>query len=120
MGMFFHSAEAAPERAADPEIRRNNLRRVVRLFTPYKQRLSGLLALIVVTAALGVAPAFLLKRVLEAIQQNDTTALSINAGGIIVLAIATGILGVIQSLLSNQVGQRVMHDLRAAVFRHLQ
>jgi ATP-binding cassette, subfamily B, bacterial len=27
---------------------------------------------------------------------------------------------VIQTLLSNQVGQRVMHDLRAAVFRHLQ
>jgi ATP-binding cassette subfamily B protein len=29
-------------------------------------------------------------------------------------------LGVWQTLLSNQVGQRVMHDLRAAVFRHLQ
>jgi ATP-binding cassette subfamily B protein len=27
---------------------------------------------------------------------------------------------VVQTLLSNQVGQRVMHDLRAAVFRHLQ
>ena len=29
-------------------------------------------------------------------------------------------LGVWQTLLSNQVGQRVMHDLRTAVFRHLQ
>ena len=38
----------------------------------------------------------------------------------IVIAIVAGILGVIQTLLSNQVGQRVMHDLRAAVFRHLQ
>ena len=38
----------------------------------------------------------------------------------IAIAVATGILGVIQTLLSNQVGQRVMHDLRAAVFRHLQ
>src|SRR5207302_8464858 len=28
--------------------------------------------------------------------------------------------GVVQTLLSNQGGQRVMHDLRAAVFRHLQ
>jgi ATP-binding cassette subfamily B protein len=37
-----------------------------------------------------------------------------------VIAIVTGALGVIQTLLSNQVGQRVMHDLRAAVFRHLQ
>ena len=38
----------------------------------------------------------------------------------IVIAIVTGVIGVWQTLLSNQVGQRVMHDLRAAVFRHLQ
>ena len=38
----------------------------------------------------------------------------------IAIAIITGALGVYQTLLSNQVGQRVMHDLRAAVYRHLQ
>ena len=38
----------------------------------------------------------------------------------IAIAIVTGALGVWQTLLSNQVGQRVMHDLRTAVFRHLQ
>ena len=38
----------------------------------------------------------------------------------IAIAIVTGALGVVQTLLSNQVGQRVMHDLRASVFRHLQ
>src|SRR5437764_1345498 len=38
----------------------------------------------------------------------------------IAIAIVTGVLGVVQTLLSNQVGQRVMHDLRASVFRHLQ
>jgi ATP-binding cassette subfamily B protein len=83
-------------------------------------RLGGVLLLIVGSAALGVVPAFLLKRVLEAIGQNDTRELSIAAGGIIVIAIVTGALGVTQTLYSNQVGQRVMHDLRTAVFRHLQ
>src|SRR6266850_2815955 len=120
MGMFFHSSEAPPERTADPEVRRANLKRIVRLFGPYRLRLGGVLFLIVVSAGLGVIPAFLLKRVLEAIGKNDTTALSYSAGGIIAIAVATGVLGVIQTLLSNQVGQRVMHDLRAAVFRHLQ
>ena len=38
----------------------------------------------------------------------------------IAIAVVTGVLGVVQTLLSNQIGQRVMHDLRAAVFRHLQ
>src|SRR6266576_1853911 len=120
MGMFFHSSEAPPERPADPEVRRANLNRIGRLFGPYRVRLGGVLLLIVVSAGLGVVPAFLLKSVLEAIGRNDTRALSFNAGGIIAIAIATGVLGVIQTLLSNQIGQRVMHDLRAAVFRHLQ
>ncbi len=120
MGMFFHSADGAPERAADPAVRRANLRRIGPLFARYKLRLGGVLLLIVVSAGLGVVPAFLLKRVLEAIAANDTRSLSLNAGGMIAIAIATGVLGVIQTLLSNQVGQRVMHDLRAAVFRHLQ
>src|SRR5919197_3284803 len=120
MGMFFHSSEAPPERPADPALRRANLRRIGRLFAPYRLRLGSVLLLIVTSAALGVVPAFLLKRVLEAIDRNDTTALSWNAGGMIAIAIATGVLGVVQTLLSNQVGQRVMHDLRSAVFRHLQ
>src|SRR5438067_2282558 len=120
MGMFFHSAEAPPERPADPARRRANLRRIGPLFLPYKLRLGGVLLLIVIAAGLGVVPAFLLKHVLEAIARNDTHALSLNAGGMIAIAIVTGVLGVVQTLLSNQVGQRVMHDLRAAVFRHLQ
>src|SRR5215468_1906239 len=120
MGMFFHSADEAPERPADPAVRRANLRRIGPLFARYKLRLGAVLVLIVVSAGLGVLPAFLLKRVLEAIGQNDTRALSIAAGGMIAIAIVTGVLGVIQTLLSNQVGQRVMHDLRSSVFRHLQ
>ena len=64
---FYRSTREAPERPADPAVRRANLRRIGPLFAPYKARLSGLLLLIVVSAGLGVVPAFLLKRVLEAI-----------------------------------------------------
>src|ERR1022692_393329 len=109
-----------PERTADPAVRRATLRRAGRLFTPYKLRLSAVLALIVVSAILGVIPAFLLRGALNAITAKDTKQLSILAAGMIVIAIVNGAIGVWQTLLSNQVGQRVMHDLRAAVFRHLQ
>ena len=44
-----------------------------RLFAPYRPRLCGLLLLIVASAALGVIPAFLLKRALEAIAAGDAT-----------------------------------------------
>ena len=118
--MFFHSSDAPAERPDDPAVRRANLRRIRPLFSPYKRRLTGLLGLIVFTAAVGVVPAFLLKHTLQAIDTHNHLALSLNAGGMIAIAILTGVLGVLQTLLSNQVGQSVMHDLRAAVFRHLQ
>src|SRR6201984_230070 len=120
MGMFFHSSDVPPDRPADPAVRKANLRRIGPLFRPYWRRRSRLRRPVVLCAGLGVVPAFLLRRVLNAIAQHDKAAISWNAGGMIAIAIVTGVLGVIQTLLSNQVGQRVMHDLRASVFRHLQ
>jgi ATP-binding cassette subfamily B protein len=119
-GPRFFSYEEPPERPEDPVVRRANLRRIGVLFKPYKVRLGAVLALIFFSAALGVIPAFLLRGVLNAIQDSDTTKLSVLAAGMIAIAVVVGVLGVLQTLLSNQVGQRVMHDLRAAVFRHLQ
>jgi ATP-binding cassette, subfamily B, bacterial len=119
-GGFHRGFKEAPTRPADPAVRRANLKRIARLFSSYRRRLAAVLALILFSAALGVVPAFLLRGVLQAIQSNDTTRLSLLAAGMIAIAIVTGVLGVWQTLLSNQVGQRVMHDLRAAVFRHLQ
>ena len=40
--------------------------------------------------------------------------------GMIMISIVTGAIGVYQTLLSNRVGQAVMHDLRTSVYRHLQ
>jgi ATP-binding cassette subfamily B protein len=109
-----------PTRPADPAVRRANLKRITRLFKPYRARLGVVLALILFSAALGVVPAFLLRGLLEAIQEHESTRLSLFAAGMIVIAVVTGVLGVWQTLLSNQVGQRVMHDLRTSVYRHLQ
>jgi ATP-binding cassette subfamily B protein len=119
-GHRWQMEQEPPERPADPAVRRANLVRVAHLFTTYRGRLGAVLALIVFSAAIGVIPAFLLRGVLQSIQSHDTTRLSYLAGGMIALAVLTGVIGVIQTLLSNQVGQRVMHDLRSAVFRHLQ
>src|SRR5207247_9760116 len=114
------SADDLPARPHDSAVRRANLRRIAGLVRAYRLRLGAVLGLILVSSALGVVPAFLLRGVLQAIPRNDTTKLSYYAGGMIAIAIGTGVLGVWQTLLSNQVGQRVMHDLRTAVFRHLQ
>ena len=110
-----------PERPADPAVRRAYLRRIVALFRPYRLRLTGVLGLILFSSLLGSIPAFLIKQVFDvALPENDLRLLNALVAGMIAIAVVTGALGVVQTLLSNQVGQRVMHDLRTAVYKHLQ
>ncbi len=98
-----------------------SLHRIAGLFRPYRLRLTGLLALIFLAAGLGVISPFLLRGVIDtAIPKHDTKLLSLLVGGMIALSILGGVIGVAQTWISNQVGQRVMHDLRAAVYAHLQ
>ena len=111
----------APERPADPAVRRANLRRVAILFKPYRWRLAAVLGLIFLSALLGIVAPFLIRDIFdEALPQDDNRLLTFLVLGLIAIAVVTGILGVAQTWLSNLVGQRVMHDLRAAVYRHLQ
>ena len=95
--------------------------RIARLFAPYRGRLAAVLALIAVSAGLGMISPFLLRDVLDqAIPKDDDTLLALLVAGMIAVSVATGVLGVGQTWLSNVVGQKVMHDLRAQVYRHLQ
>ena len=110
-----------PERPADPEVRRANVRRIVRLFVPYRARLGSVLGLILISSALGAVSPFLIRSIFdEALPDENTALLNLLVAGLILIAVATGVLGVLQTWFSNVVGQRVMHDLRAAVYRHLQ
>ena len=91
------------------------------LFKPYRKRLSGLLTLIFLSAGLGVISPFLLREIINtAYPQHDTALLVELVAGMVALSVITSVIGVAQTWISNQVGQRVMHDLRAAVYAHLQ
>jgi ATP-binding cassette, subfamily B, bacterial len=96
-------------------------RRIASLFRPYRARLTTVLALIGLSAGVSMITPFLLREVLDkAIPERDSVLLTWLVAGMIAISIVTGALGVAQTWLSNLVGQRVMHDLRAAVYRHLQ
>jgi ATP-binding cassette, subfamily B, bacterial len=110
--------ELRPEDIPDRPV---SLRRIGRLFVPYRARLGLLLGLICLTSLLGVVSPFLLRAVIDtAIPRHNVELLSLLVGGMIAVSIVSGVFGVVQTLISNQVGQRVMHDLRAAVYAHLQ
>jgi ATP-binding cassette, subfamily B, bacterial len=109
-----------PPPLMDPEREREN-RRILRLFAPYRWRLAAVMALIVFSAGLAMISPFLLRGVLDtALPERNGPLLTELVAGMILIAIATGAIGVWQTYISNIIGQRVMHDLRAAVYRHLQ
>jgi ATP-binding cassette subfamily B protein len=101
--------------------RQRDGRRILRLFKPYRFRLTSVLLLIVISSGIGILNPFLLRDVLnKGILKHDTTLLTELVLAMIGIAIATSAFSVWQTYISNSIGQRVMHDLRAAVYRHLQ
>jgi ATP-binding cassette subfamily B protein len=99
-------------------------RRAVHLFGAYRGPVALVCGLIIVTAVIGMAPAFLLRdlldNVLSAGSDLDTTRLNLLVAGMVAVPIVTGIIGVWQTWLANRIGQQVMHDLRVSVYTHLQ
>jgi len=109
-----------PPPLMDPGRERDG-RRIMRLFAPYRGRLGLVLALILFSSGLSMISPFLLVAVLDrAIPGRNVTLLTELVLGMIAIAIATSALSVVQTYVSTEVGQRVMHDLRVSVYRHLQ
>ncbi|MFC9544810.1 ABC transporter ATP-binding protein [Streptomyces sp. NPDC014603] len=97
------------------------VRRILWLFRPYRGRLAVVGLLVGAASLVSVATPFLLKAILDvALPQGRTGLLSLLALGMILGAVLTSVFGVLQTLISTTVGQRVMHDLRTAVYGRLQ
>ncbi len=106
--------ENQPDHPAD-------VRRIVRLFRPYRGRLGVVLVLVAASSLVSIASPFLLREILDvAIPHRRTGLLSLLALGMIATAVVNSVFGVLQTLISTTVGQRVMHDLRTAVYAQLQ
>src|SRR5690348_4617297 len=109
-----------PPSLLDPE-RKRDPHRIAALFAHYKLRLTAVIALIIFSSVLSMVSPFLLRSIFDnALPNRDGQLLTILALGMIGISIATSAIGVWQTYISNVIGQRVMHDLRAAVYRHLQ
>ncbi|QCD54473.1 ABC transporter ATP-binding protein [Streptomyces hawaiiensis] len=113
--------EASWTPPADSKEQPRQVRRILGLFRPYRGRLAIVGLLVGAASLVSVATPFLLKEILDvAIPQGRTGLLSLLALGMILSAVLTSVFGVLQTLISTTVGQRVMHDLRTAVYGRLQ
>ena len=105
------------------------VRRVAGIFKPYKRTVVGVAVLILITSGLGVINPLLIKEVFDKalFLRTPDGGFDPNMGLVFVyvglmfaIPIFSGLLGIWQTYLSNLVGQRVMQDLRNALYGHLQ
>ena len=110
-----------PDLTARPGHAPRTFRQIVGFFRPYRGRLGVISVLILVTVSVGVVNPILLKLIIDnLLGPQDLGLLYLQAALMIVLPIVSSGIGVWQSYLSNVVGQRVMDDLRLALYSHLQ
>ena len=93
-------------------------------FRPYMPQVVGVALLILVTAGLGVVNPLLIRSVFDDALFPpggvDMRMLWILSGIMTAATVVSGGLGIIQTYLTNGVGQRVMRDLRDRLYTHLQ
>ena len=95
------------------------------LFRPYRFQVIAVAVLILLTASIGVINPLLIRTVFDdglfpASGGPDMHLLWTLAAIMSSIAIANGLMGVLQTYMTNHVGQSVMRDLRDAVYAHLQ
>jgi ATP-binding cassette, subfamily B, bacterial len=97
------------------------MRRIVRLFRPYRWSLLFVAVLVGASSLVSLVNPFLIREVMDvALPQGRTGLLTLLALGMIIVSIANSSFSVSQTYVSTKVGQRVMHGLRTAVYSHLQ
>lgn len=103
------------------KLNKANLKRVTALFQPHVGRLWFIGVLVIVTAAIGLAPPFLLERIVnDGLLKRDLNLVTQMSVLTMVALLASSLLGWWFGYLSVELGQRIMQDLRTKLFSHLQ
>ena len=103
------------------ERRAQTVRRIAAFFRPYRRQVLLVMVSIVITSLLGIINPYLLKLLIDvAIPEQDFFLLNVFVIAMIVIPVISGLIGVGQTYVNNQVGQNVMQDLRNALYAHLQ
>lgn len=105
--------------------RQRLIRETARLFRPYRWLVALVGGLVLITAAAGIVNPLLIKVVFDTALFPGKHGVNLNrlyliVGIMVAVPVITGAVGVVQTYLTNRVGQRVMEDLRNRLYTHLQ
>jgi ATP-binding cassette subfamily B protein len=97
------------------------LRRVATYARPYVGRIVLMLLTILAITGLTLVPPLLMRALIDqALPNRDLGQLNLLAAGMVLVPLASGLIGVFQRYVSSQIGEGIIYDLRRAVFDHLQ
>ncbi len=104
-----------------PQVKKRvNWRRIGLLFAPYWRQETLVLACIVVSAIVGLAPAYLISRIIDtAIPGGNFRELALDVGLMLAAAVLTMLFSVVQGFLNSIVGEGIMRDMRTSLVSHL-
>jgi ATP-binding cassette subfamily B protein len=106
---------------ASRESRGRNLRGLLQLLRPYRLRVAGMLAALILGTAASLAPPLLAKVAIdEGIERHDTRTLVLVVLAFLLSALVVWAMTYLQTYLVGLVGQRALADLRIRIFTHLQ
>ena len=110
-----------PSAVAGTTLDRAVVRRAWRFARPYRLLIGGFLAVIVASALLSLGPPLLFREILDqAIPKHDAGLLDVLALLIVGAALVDAGLALADRYLSSRVGEGLIHDLRVALFDHVQ
>ena len=102
-------------------INRAHVARIAAYFRPHSRWALGSFGVIALSSSLGLVPPLLLRTLLDhALPDKDIGLLASLCAGMVVIPVAVGLLGVLETYLDERISQSVMLDLRLQLFRHLQ
>ncbi len=86
----------------------------------FRLAMLGYLTAIVISSLLGLAPPLLIKGIIDgAIKDGASARLDVLTVIMVVAILAAALIGILQTWLSNLIGQGVMYDLRQRLYDHL-
>jgi len=101
---------------------RGTMRRIGRFLFPYRFRLGAYLTVIIASALLGTVPPLLVKRLIDSaiIGHHSIAQVDVLAAAMVGVALATTALSLANRWLGSVIGEGIIYDLRAALYRHVQ
>ncbi len=99
--------------------------RIAALFSPYRWQLAVIIVLVLIAAGLGILPPLLTQRIFDdglfpPGGMPNLELLPWLVAGMIAAFVLSSAIGIVQTLFTARVGNRVMGDLRVRLFAHLQ